>query len=161
MRKLSLITVVILTVFSSFKKKNNTSPAFIGIWTLLKCVSYGQDGKVTYPYGENPLGQLLYDAKGNMMVEIMKPGIKKFEQPNLLQGNPEEIVPAYNGFIGYYGSYKIVPDSNMVIHHIKACSFPNWVGQDQRRYFEFKDGNLILKTSLIGSARYELTWQKE
>jgi hypothetical protein len=95
-----------------------------------------------------------------MMVEIMKPGIKKFEQPNLLQGTPEEVVPAYNGFIAYYGSYKVVPDSGLVIHSIKACSFPNWVGKEQRRYYEFKDGNLILKTSLIGSSRYELMWQK-
>jgi len=65
-----------------------------------------------------------------------------------VQSTPEEIVPAYNGFLGYYGSYKVVPDSNLVIHHIKACSFPYWVGQDQRRYYEFKEGILILKTPL-------------
>jgi hypothetical protein len=130
------------------------------MWTLLKCVSYQTDGTVTFPYGEHPVGQLLYDRKGNMMVEIMKPGIKKFVQSNLLQGVPDEVLPAYYGFIGYYGSYKVLSDSNFVIHHIKACSFPNWVDEDQKRYYEFRNDHLILKTSLIGSARYELTWQK-
>jgi hypothetical protein len=161
MKKLPLILIVVLTGFTSFHKKGkNTSPDFVGIWTLLKCASYQTDGTVTYPYGENPVGQLLYDRKGNMMVEIMKPGIKKFEKSNLLEGVADEVLPAYYGFIGYYGSYKVMPDSNVVIHHIKACSFPNWVDQDQKRYYEFKNHQLILKTSLIGSARYELTWQK-
>jgi len=161
MKKLPLITILIIIAFTSFQKKQrDPSTHFTGLWTLLKCVSYQTDGTLNYPYGENPVGQLLYDAKGNMMVEIMKPGIKKFEQSNLLQGVPEEVLPAYYGFIGYYGSYKVVPDSSLVIHHIKAYSFPNWVDQDQRRYYEFKDGRLILRTSLIGSVRYELTWQK-
>jgi len=94
------------------------------------------------------------------MVEIMKPGIKKFAAVNLLQGTPEEILLAYHGFIAYYGTYKVVPDSNLVVHHIKACSFPNWVDQDQERYYELKSDQLILRTSLIGSERYELTWKK-
>jgi hypothetical protein len=162
MKKLLLIFIVILTSLTAFHKKGkSTPPDFIGIWTLLKCVSYQTDGTITYPYGEHPVGQLLYDAKGNMMVEIMKPGVKKFVQSTLVQGVADEVMPAYYGFIGYYGSYKVVPDSSLVIHHIKACSFPNWVDQDQRRYYEFKGGNLILKTSLIGSARFELTWQKD
>ena len=161
MKRLPLVLTVILTGFMSFQNKGkNTSPDFIGMWTLLKCVAYQPDGALIYPYGEHPVGQLFYDRKGNMMVEIMKPGIKKFVQSNLLEGVADEVLPAYYGFIGYYGSYKIVPDSNLVIHHIKACSFPNWVNEDQRRHYEFRNDELILKTSLIGSARYELTWQK-
>jgi lipocalin-like protein len=159
MKKLPLI--VILFGFTSFHNRENTSPDFVGMWTLLKCVSYQTDGTVSYPYGEHPVGQLFYDSKGNMMVEIMKPGIKKFVQSNLLEGVPDEVMPAYYGFIAYYGTYKVVSDSGMVIHHIKACSFPNWVDEDQKRYYEFRNDQLILRTSLIGSVRYELTWQKK
>src|SRR5215471_1595280 len=135
---------------------NQVQNDFVGTWTLQKCVAIQSDGNVNYPYGEKPVGQLSYDAKGNMMVEIMKPGIKKFAAVNLLQGTPEEILLAYHGFIAYYGTYKVVPDSNLVVHHIKACSFPNWVDQDQERYYELKSDQLILRTSLIGSERYEL-----
>src|SRR6185436_7786158 len=87
MKRVPLVLTVILTGFISFhNKEKNTSPDFIGMWTLLKCVAYQPDGALIYPYGEHPVGQLLYDRKGNMMVEIMKPGIKKFVQSNLLEG---------------------------------------------------------------------------
>jgi hypothetical protein len=71
---------------------------FIGTWTLIKCIAIQQDGKITFPYGEKPIGQILYDTKGNMMVEIMNQEIKKFKNDNPFQGIPEEIIPAYNGF---------------------------------------------------------------
>jgi len=153
-----IVISIVLTSFQS--ERDQVSNDFIGIWTLQKCVAIQKDGNVNYPYVENPVGQLFYDEKGNMMVEIMKPGIKKFASANLLQGTPEEILPAYYGFIAYYGTYKIIPDSNLVVHHLEACSFPNWINQDQKRYYEFKNGQLILRTPLIGSERYELIWQK-
>jgi hypothetical protein len=133
---------------------------FIGTWTLIKCVAIQQDGKITFPYGEKPIGQILYDSKGNMMVEIMNQEIKKFKNDNPFQGIPEEIVPAYNGFLAYYGTYKILADLNLIIHNIKACSFPNWVGQNQKRRFEFEDNKLILTTPAINSVQFELTWEK-
>jgi len=158
----NILTAIVFCIFlTSFQNEHNMiSNDFVGTWTLEKCVATQKDGKINYPYGEKPIGQLLYDEKGNMMVEIMKPGIKKFASTNLLQGTPEEILPAYYGFIAYYGTYRVIPDSNIVIHHLIACSFPNWVNQDQKRYYEFKNNQLILRTSLIGSERYELIWQK-
>lgn len=158
----NILTAIVFCIFlTSFQSGHNQiSNDFIGMWTLQKCVAIPKDGKVNYPYGEKPVGQLLYDEKGNMMVEIMKPGIKKFASANLLQGTPEEILPAYYGFIAYYGTYSVIPDSNIVIHHLKACSFPNWINQDQKRYYEIKKNQLILRTPWIGSERYELTWQK-
>jgi hypothetical protein len=153
-----IVTCIVLTSCQSAHKQ--VQKDFVGMWILQKCVAIQKDGTENYPYGENPVGELLYDANGNMMVEIMKPGMKKFAAVNMLQGTPDEILPAYNGFIAYYGTYTVIPDSNLVIHHIKACSFPNWVDQDQKRFYEFKSGQLTLRTRLIGSERYELTWKK-
>jgi len=158
----NILTVFILClVFTSFQTGHHQiSNDFVGIWTLKKCVAISRDGEVNYPYGENPVGQLVYDKKGNMMGQIMKSGIAKFTSANLFEGTSEEILSAYHGFLAYYGIYRVIPDSNLVVHHIIACSFPNWVDQDQRRYYEFKNNQLTLKTSLIGFTRYELTWQK-
>ena len=139
---------------------HETIADFAGIWELLQCIAVGADGKVNYPYGEKPLGQLFYNESGNMMVEIMKPGIKKFVSPNPLAGTPEEILPAYSGFIAYYGTYRIMPDSDVIIHHLKGCSFPNWINHDQARHYSFENKKLKLSTSWIGSERYELTWQR-
>ena len=170
MKIFCLITTIAIFLLISTNgiRAQNTQPQtnqvlieqFIGTWKLIKCIAIQKDGKITFPYGEKPLGQILYDTKGNMMVEIMNQEVKKFNSENPLQGTPEEIIPAYNGFLAYYGTYKILPDSNLIIHSIKACSFPNWVGQNQERHFEFENNKLILRTPSISSVQFELTWEK-
>ncbi len=150
--------VILVSCHQSHDK--NVSNDFVGTWTLVKCVATEAGGNITYPYGEKPTGQILYDAKGNMMVEIINMDAKKFSSPNPFQGTPDEIVPAYNGLMAYYGTYKIVADSNLVIHSIKACSFPNWIGQIQKRRYEFSNNLLILRTPPISSIQYELTWER-
>jgi hypothetical protein len=157
----TIAAIILCVVLTSFREeRRQTITDFAGTWKLLECVATNKHGGKNYPYGEKPVGQLFYGKNGNMMVEIMKPGIKKFVSANLLKGTPEEVLPAYYGFIAYYGTYKIVADSNIVIHHLEACSFPNWINQDQKRYYKFDNGKLILSTPWIGSERYELTWEK-
>ena len=131
MKKILLLLTAPIIFLLSFqtKQSKDDSNNFVGIWTLVKCVAKQPDGKITYPFGENPVGQLLYDGKGNMMGQVMKPGIKNFASENPLEGTPEEIITAYRGSLAYYGTYKIVSDSNLIIHHVKACSFPNWVNK--------------------------------
>ena len=133
----------------------------IGIWNLVKWTAVEEDGRLFYPYGEDAAGQISYDQKGNMMVAIMRKERKRFASNNFLQGTVEEIVTAYNGFVAYCGTYDVDAVAHMVIHHITICSFPNWVGEDQIRYYDFQNGLLILKAPSIGTTRHELTWQKK
>jgi len=160
--KTRLVFLVLLFLTSNCQDRldKNISGNFIGTWALVKCIAIQQDGEITFPYGEKPKGQILYDTKGNMMVVIMNQGIKKFNSDNPFQGVPEEIIPAYNGFLAYFGTFKILTDSSLIVHNIKACSFPNWVGQNQKRRFEFEDNKLILTTPEISNVRFELTWEK-
>lgn len=51
-------------------------------------------------------------------------------------------------------------NSNQVVHQIKISSFPNWVGQNQIRNFEFNEDELTLSTDIIGSSRHKLVWRK-
>jgi len=37
------------------------------------------------------------------MVEIINTDTKKFNNPSPFKGTPDEIIPAYNGLIAYYG----------------------------------------------------------
>ena len=133
---------------------------FPGLWNLIKWTAKQGDGQVFYPFGEDPAGQLLYDAKGNMMVTIMKQERKLFASHNFLEGTADEIVAAYNGFVAYSGTYDIDPRAKQVIHHIRISSFPNWVGQDQVRYYDFQNDLLLLRALAIGTTQHELTWQK-
>src|SRR5258705_700159 len=113
---LVFLSFFIILVSCHEKPDKEGSNNFIGTWTLVKCIAIEKDGKITYPYGEKPTGQILYDTKGNMMVEIINREAKKFNSPNPFKGTPEEIIPAYNGLMAYYGTYKILADSNLIIH---------------------------------------------
>ena len=44
------------------------------------------------------------------------------------------------------GSYKIDEKEHVVTHIVTQALLPNWVGSQQRRYYKFQDGKLILRT---------------
>ena len=46
---------------------------FIGTWRLVSLEIRGPDGEVMYPMGQNPRGVLMYDANGEMAVQLMNP----------------------------------------------------------------------------------------
>ena len=131
---------------------------FIGSWTLQEWTAESTSGKITFPFGNDAKGRITYDDLGNMSVQIMKNNRSKFLSEDPLQAHPDEVLDAYNGFIGYCGKYEVNP--NQVIHQIEISSFPNWVGQNQIRFYEFREGNLILSTDFIGSSRHSLIWEK-
>lgn len=150
------------TINTSDKKENatTTNEKFDGSWELKKWTAELKSGEIVFPYGADAKGILTYDKYGNMAVQLMKNNRPKFSSEDPLNAQPEEVWDAYNGFIAYSGSYEVDTSSNKVIHHIKLTSFPNWVGKNQTRYYEFKDDNLILSTDLIGESKHKLIWEK-
>ncbi len=134
---------------------------FIGIWSLVQWTSRDADGQETHPFGEDVIGQILYDPSGNMMVELMKRDRKLFASDNFLQGTTEEILSAYHGFFAYSGTYTIDAEAKAVIHHIEICHFPNWVGHDQIRYYTFSSDELKLSTPVIGTTQHSFLWRRK
>ncbi len=134
---------------------------FIGTWELKKWTAELKDGTIVFPAGENVTGQITYDAKGAMAVQVMKNNRPQFVSEDFTQAQPDEKIAAYDGFIAYCGNYEVDLIANQVIHHIKISSFPNWVGQNQIRNFEFRENLLILSTNVIGSGRHQLIWIKK
>lgn len=173
MKKVSIISLCLVLSVISCKQNAGTIPTsdkkedvttantkFDGSWELKEWVAELTSGEMVYPYGEDAKGVLTYDQFGNMAVQLMKSKRPKFLSEDPLSAKPEEVWEAYNGFIAYSGSYEVDTSSNKVIHQIRLSSFPNWVGQNQTRYYEFKDDTLILSTGLIGASKHKLTWEK-
>ena len=50
----------------------NENP-FLGTWQLIAWENTEADGTVTYPYGQQPVGFLIYTHDGYMAAEIMYP----------------------------------------------------------------------------------------
>lgn len=76
----------------------------------------------------------------------MLPERPAFAINDQMKGTPEEIKAAFEGFIAYFGTYEINEEKGTVIHHVRGSSFPNWVGSDQIRFYEFSGDRLTLRT---------------
>lgn len=144
----------------NMKDMNMKNEKFVGTLELKEWTATLPDESVVFPFGEDAIGRITYDRSGNMAVQVMKNNRSQFLSEDPLQAQPDEVVAAYSGFIGYCGNYEVNRDSKKVVHQIKISSFPNWVGQGQIRNFEFNEDELILSTDLIGSSRHKLVWRK-
>ena len=124
---------------------------------MLECYGKWSDGRISYPYGDKPEGQLIYDGHGNFSGQIAGSGRPAFETGNLLKGTPEEIKTAFEGYIAYYGTYEVDESKGQVTHHVQSALFPNWIGDIQTRNFEFEGKKLRLNTQPIKGSRADLT----
>ena len=126
-------------------------------WRLLDCYGKWTDGRITYPYGEHAEGQLMYNDHGSFSGQIAGSGRPVFESGNLLKGTAEEIKKAFEGYIAYYGTYEVDENNSQITHHVENGLFPNWVGNNQTRTYEFEGKNLRLNTQPIKGAKADLT----
>ncbi len=123
---------------------------FIGDYELVSYFSYPADGG---EIDRNYIGRLSYDAFGNMAGLGMP--------RDLPQRNTESEQRVTGGF-AYWGKVSYDLAEGTVIHHVEGSPMvPEWVGQDNIRYFEFIDG--FLKLSLKdpqGRITGTLTWRQ-
>ena len=103
-----------------------------------------EDGAVAHPFGKDATGLLVYTAEGYMSGAVMSGHRPLFKNIGLLNGSPEEKASAFDGYLHYGGRYSV--QGNKVTHHVEVSLFPNWVGKEQVRYFEFEGDHLILST---------------
>lgn len=96
--------------------------------------------------GQNAIGILTYDSAGNMAAQVMRPDRPAFASGDPYKGTPEETKVAFDGAIAYFGRYSINETAGVVTHHLIGCTFPNWIGGDQVRYYKFSDQRLTLST---------------
>ena len=120
---------------------------FVGTWRLLSFEEIQPDGSINYPYGQDPVGRLIYDAGGHMAVQIMRRDRLLLSSSDPQQVPPEEIKAAVEGFTAFFGTYEIDETEKIVTHRVEGHLFPNSVGRHLKRRFEFSGDRLILKPS--------------
>jgi len=135
---------------------------FVGAWRLLSLEARSSTGDVGYPYGQDAAGYLLYSGEGYMSVSVMRARRTSFASPDALQSPAEEKVAAFDTYSSYSGRYEV--RGQKVIHHIEICSFPNWTGKEQERFFAFSGDRLTLTAPpmQIGGVEQNLVaiWQR-
>lgn len=140
-----------------------SQPQLIGTWTLIFAEYRYADGTVNAIYGDHPAGMLVYDASGNMSIQIMRRDRPSFARNDRLGGTPSETKIAFEGYLAYFGTYTIDQEKQTVTHHLRGSLLPNWIGSDQTRFFDLSENRLTLRTPplMIGGreAIGHLIWQ--
>ena len=142
-----------------------TASKFVGAWRLLSCETRNTNGRVEHPFGEQPAGQLVYDASGNMSAQLMRENRPRFASRDPARGTDAEVRAAFDGYIGYYGTYAVDEGKRAVTHFVQGASFPNWIGSELTRAYDFDErGRLRLSTPPIEiageSLEYVLLWER-
>ena len=158
---LVIAMVVLLMLCSGVSAKEatakTTAQRFIGGWKLVTSEFRTSEGKVAYPLGEKAVGILMCDSGGRYAAQLMRRDRPKFASGDMRGGTPEEIKTAADGYVAYFGTYEIDEKKGTIVVHVEASLFPNWVGQDQMRFYEFSDDLLTLKTPPMLSGGQEIT----
>ena len=129
----------------------------IGTWSLITYATTLKESKVVFqPYGENPVGFLIYTSN-DVSVHIMR--AKRSHKVNPL----EEKIESAENYGGYVGNYDIQNDA--IIHYPKVSSFINFLLIPQIRKFKPQDDLLIFEYVFFNKeydqkAHSELIWQR-
>ncbi|AKF85177.1 Lipocalin-like domain-containing protein [Myxococcus fulvus] len=118
----------------------------VGTWKLLSMEYVQPDGRRNHPFGIHLLGCLMYDAHGNMSVQLMRKDRASFESPDPLASQPQETKAAMDGATFYFGTYSVDEETRVVSHAIEGSLFPNWQGVVQRRHAVVEAEKLSLRT---------------
>jgi hypothetical protein len=135
---------------------------FIGAWRLLSLEARTSTGDVSYPYGQDAAGYLLYSREGYMSASVMRARRANFALPDALAAPAVEKLAAFDTYSSYSGRYEV--RGQKIIHHVEISLFPNWTGTEQERFFTFSGDQLTLTAPpmQIGGVEVTLvaTWQR-
>ena len=137
----TIFMVILITLPSHVLAQQKIKDPFVGTWKLISVETKKSSGEVVPgPLGKDAVGILMYDSKGFMSAQAMRP-----DRPNVASRDTENIMRAFNGYVAYCGRYTVNENEGTITHHITVSLMPDWIG-DQKRFFEFWGRRLILKT---------------
>ena len=114
----------------------------VGAWALVSVDNRKPDGSHTQPYGLDPQGLLIFDARGRYSLQIFRAVRPRFAANDKGRGTAEEYHAAVMGSNSHFGTYAIDAGAAFVTFHLEHASYPNWDGIAQRRPFTVHDGEL-------------------
>jgi hypothetical protein len=132
----------------------------VGAWKLIQFImENAETGKTVKPWGENPVGQLIYLPGGHMTAVLTGEGRKIAVAGDKFN---EDRARLYMTAMAYAGTYTIV--GNKVTHKVDVSVHPSWVGSDQIRYARLENDTLVIDAQTIGddgaNVKMSLTWKR-
>ena len=127
---------------------NSLRHQLIGAWELVSYVVHSEKSpsKALYPLGEDARGIIMYHESGYMSAQLQRQGQKAFAAVWPAAGSESELAESAKDYIGYSGPFRLDESGNRpVLHHgFVISSFPNWLGDTQKRTVKLEGDDLIL-----------------
>lgn len=120
---------------------------FIGTWELVRYVYRDDDDNLSYPFGENVDGMLIYTRNGFVSVQMVSRDRAQFESEDIFSATDGAIRQAYLSLNTYYGVYEVDEANRIVTHLVDQASVPNRAGARLEREFEFGSNTLTLRAA--------------
>lgn len=155
MRRIAVVLASVMATASTVSPRGSAPLA--GTWRLVSFESRDEAGTATHQMGPDAIGQLMYDAAGNMSVHLMQPERTRFASGDRLEGTDKEVRMAFEGYHAYFGRYSVDTDAHTVTHRVMGSSFPNLVGSAQVRVFALEGDRLTLSTPPIRAGGRSIT----
>jgi virginiamycin B lyase len=120
------------------------SHGLVGTWKLLRYEDRGPDGAKELPFGEHPVGRLIYGADGTMSIQIMK-----VPHPKVASGDAEKVTPAekqalFDAYEAHFGRYRVDDTKHVVVHEVEGDLADVYIGQGQERPYVLEGDTLKL-----------------
>ncbi|CUG94333.1 protein kinase, putative [Bodo saltans] len=140
---------------------------FIGVWRLLRVELRSDDGKVSFPWGSEVCGLLMYGANGLYSLQICPLKRHRFKSTVAEKMTAAEMSEAFATYVASFGTYQVQPGTNFIVHTPSGALCPNFATGTikERRYFELHDKKLTLmsathKTEDGVRARTAVVWER-
>jgi hypothetical protein len=153
-----LLTLAVLALLFAGCAATRLSPGpdIVGTWRLVEYWNRdAADQPKTYPYGEQPLGFIIYDRAGNVLVQIAKnPQRPRVAKEDFARMTVEELRAMLQEYVAYFGTYTVDAAHGVVIHHVAADLRREYTATDQRRTFQLSGDELIIGDSRTWLRRF-------
>jgi hypothetical protein len=144
---LSLVTMFAFHVETrDAQGQTRLAARLVGTWRVVSYVDTDPGGKVTYPYGEHPAGYFIYDPTGHLSIQIMRtPPTPAFSSGDDDKGTAAEVRAAYDGYVAYFGTYRVDEKRSVVTHVVEGSLKPGYTGTEQPRPFTLNGDKLVIE----------------
>lgn len=135
------------------------STKIAGTWKLVHSLEKDKDGHVSYPFGEDAIGYIIYGNCGRMAVQICRRLREEFVNDKLNMATQNDAIALTQDYLAYFGRYNIDEEQRIVTHQLEGSLCPNIVGMCVQRQYEFYDNKMSLRPYDDGSDR-EILWER-
>lgn len=141
----------------------------LGAWELVEWTISVDGVDRGHPFGPDARGQLLYGDE-HMSAVLSRAARPPFGTRLATQATAEQQAEAMTGYVSYAGPWDLEVEGDgedgvaRVVHHVRLCLFPDWVGTDLVRVAE-RDGEALVLTSepeatSAGPVVHRLEWRR-